>query len=640
MTTKTAPSGLLTLPDIAVLAGVQRAVVSMWRRRTSVRGAVVPFPATVGVVGTVEHFALDDVVAYLKATGRGKNREAAVDAATLAAPVAAGLESAELLLSLAVLTGADLAGLSPSELITLAAEVDGNDEFLLREVREHGWHPDLPGHVDELVAASLGAEDAFARLDGGRLARGAGHRGCAPELVSLVVGVGAACREHAGTGAVLDPSGDLQLDRALAPHFPALLIDDSAGVSARRLHRRSAALQWPVVVEPDPAPVVRVRCLLGMGTDDVLLRADDVVVSLGPEDVAVVLGPAAALTDALVGSAERERAKTLRPGALAAALRLPRGLWKAAHRQSPALWVLTGGPSRTEPRLADLEGVQLDLGDLAADVAQALAPLTTSGPLSTEARTYRYLRPRSLAPVLAGGPLVPRGTRAVRLYAADDYLETTHTAARELERPRPSLDTSVAIGHARPVVRSVSLGELVNDKRLVLRQGRRIDPAGADPRGTVHVLSADGAAADVRLDPFYARDRYARATWTEPGDVVFVEKPRPRAVVDTRGGSLVATPSRILRLADNAPVGPHLLAERINRSAPGSEWRTWDVPSLPRAEAEALDARLAAVASYRDELHRREQALDTWAAAVVAGVAAGSLAVPPTDQQTAPAENR
>ena len=102
----------------------------------------------------------------------------------------------------------------------------------------------------------------------------------------------------------------------------------------------------------------------------------------------------------------------------------------------------------------------------------------------------------------------------------------------------------------------------------------------------------------------------------------------------------MATPSRILRLADNAPVGPHVLAERINRSVPGSEWRTWDVPALSRAEAEVLDARLAEVASYRYELHRRERALDTWAAAAVAGVAAGSLAVPPTDQQTAPAENR
>ncbi|TQN44301.1 hypothetical protein FHU33_3799 [Blastococcus colisei] len=640
MMAKTASPRLLTLPDIAALAGVQRAVVSMWRNRTSVRGAVVPFPAAVDVVGKVEHFALDDIVAYLAATGRGKNPEAAVDAATLAAPVAAGHESAELLLSLAVLTGADLASLSPAELVTLAEEVDQNDQFLLREAREQSWHPDLPGHVDELVAASFGAEDAFARLDSGRLARGAGHRGCAPELVSLVASVTAACRDHAGTGAVLDASGDLQFDQALAPHFPAVLINDSAGVSARRLRRRAAALQWAVLPEPGSVPIVRVRSLLGMATDDALLSADDVVVSLGPGDVAVVLGPATALTDALVGSAERARAETLRPGPLATALRLPRGLWKAAHRQSSAVWVLTQGTGRTEARLADLDGVDLDLDDLAADVAQALAPLTTSGPLPTEARTYRYLRPRALDRVLAGGQLVPRGTRAVRLHTADEHLETTHSAARELERPLPPLDTSVAACHALPVVRWLSLGELVNDKRLVLRQGRRIDPAGADPRGTVHVLSADGADADLRLDPFYARDRYARATWTEPGDVVFIEKPRPRAIVDTRGGSLVATPSRILRLADSAPVGPHVLAERINRSVPGSEWRTWDVPALSRADAEALDARLAEVASYRDELLRRERALDTWASALVAGVAAGSLALPSTHQQTASAENR
>jgi hypothetical protein len=612
MSTST-PARLLTLPDIAALAGVQRPVVSMWRSRTSVRGVTVPFPVAVEVIKGVEHFAMDDVVAYLATTGRGRNPESALDAPTLAAPADADHASAETLLTLALVTGEDLAD---ADLIALAAEVDPDDAFLLDEVRRGGWPAALPGHIDELVAASLGHEDALNRLDGGRLARGAGDRGCTPELIDLVTSVATAGRMDA----VLDPSGDKLLDRALAPHFAAVLPDD------RRLRRQAAVLGWTVATGQNSGAVVRVRSLLGQTRDDLLDALDQLVVDLRPGDVAVALGPAATMTDALTGQAEKLRALTLRSGPLAAALRLPRGLWRNAHRQSPAIWVLTGGAGRKHVRLADLDdGAVLDLADLSADIAQALAPM---GSGRTEARAYRYLRPRGLKEVLAGGPLVPRGTRAQHLLAGDGLLDRAHAAVRVLTEPLPKVTTSVTAGQGRMVVSSVSLGELVAAKRLTMRQGRRIAPTDADPTGTVHVLTADGSLDAVRLDPFDARTR--SGGWTEPGDVVFLEKPRPRAVVDTRGGSLVATPSRILRLAENAPVGAHVLAERINRARPGSEWLTWEVPTLPPAAALSLTTRLAEVTRYRTELRRREQALDAWADALVTGVAAGSLAVPDT----------
>lgn len=601
---------LLTLPDVAALAGVQRPVVSMWRSRTSVRGVTVPFPVAVEVIKGVEHFAMDDVVAYLATTGRGRNPETALDAPTLAAPIDADHASAETLLTLALVTGDDLAD---ANLVALATEVDPDDAFLLGEVRRGGWPAALPGHIDELVAASLGHEDALNRLDGGRLARGLGARGCTQELVDLVASAAAGRRD-----AVLDPSGDPLLDRALAPHFAALLTDD------RRLRRHAAILGWAVTNDVTTRAIVRVRSLLGRTRGDVLDVLDKLVVDLRPGDVAVVLGPAATMTDALTGRAEKLRAHTLRSGPLAAALRLPRGAWRNAHRQSPAVWVLTGGDGRKVVRLADLDdGGALDLTDLSADIAQAVAPM---GSGRTEARAYRYLRPRELGQVLAGGPLVPRGTRAQHLPVDDGVLDRAHAAANVLAEPLPEVTTSLTAGRERLVVNSVSLGELVAAKRLMLRQGRRIAPTDADPTGTVRVLTADGALDAVRLDPFDARAR--SGGWTEPGDVVFLERPLPRAVVDTRGGNLVGTPSRILRLAENAPVDAHVLAERINRARPGSEWRTWEVPALPRAEAKALGTRLAEVNRYRIELRRREQALDAWADALVAGVAAGSLAVP------------
>lgn len=73
----------------------------------------------------------------------------------------------------------------------------------------------------------------------------------------------------------------------------------------------------------------------------------------------------------------------------------------------------------------------------------------------------------------------------------------------------------------------------------------------------------------------------------------FLERPRPVALVDTRGGSLVSWPSRVLRLSPTASIGPHALAAVINQQVRvGSEWETWAVPELRTAESERLEAAL------------------------------------------------
>ncbi|MCM3523444.1 hypothetical protein M3677_17700, partial [Curtobacterium sp. P97] len=100
---------LLTLTDIAHLAGVQRPAVSMWRTRTRVRGTAVPFPEPVQIVGGVEHFAVADVTAYLARTGRGNNRGVELDATVFAPPVGGEASDAEVLLTLAALTSEEVA---------------------------------------------------------------------------------------------------------------------------------------------------------------------------------------------------------------------------------------------------------------------------------------------------------------------------------------------------------------------------------------------------------------------------------------------------------------------------------------------------------------------------------------------------
>jgi hypothetical protein len=616
----------LTLQDVADLAHVSRPVVSMWRRRPRVLGRVVPFPQPVTSVRGIDRFDSDEVVAYLDATGRGKNDEVRQDAPAVSVPDDVDLEDVVTFLCLYALTGDELDGRTASQLVDVAERADANDRLLLREVRAAAGVPHLLRYVDDLVEASYGAPDALARVESGRLRREAAERGLSDDLVELVNSVATAARLHLADDAVaLVPPADQRLARRLVEGFAGILLEDDPAARARR---RRAAIDGIEVLDEAPA-TVRVLSVVGEPDSEALEAVDVLVVSLGRTDIGVVLGPAALLCDPLVGEAEQRRSQTLRPGNLVMAVRLPRGLWKGAHRQSLALWILHGVGSVGSLWLADLDTATVDLDDFASDVLAALG--------RTEDRAYRYARRSELAAVLAGASVVPRGIRAIRLgkVEATTHLDRIHIATLTTSEPVPGYDVTAAPAPGQIILRRRSLGELVAAGQLVMRRGNRVDQTHADPTGTVRVLSADGSTDVLRLDPFDAMRLYPRATRTEPGDVVFIERPRPTARVDAAGGALVASPNRILRLRPGVPIGPHALAAIINEIAPeDSEWPTWSVPDLPAGESDALEAALAAAATHKAELRRREQALQDLVTGLIQGVAAGAVTIDPTITNT------
>jgi hypothetical protein len=266
----------------------------------------------------------------------------------------------------------------------------------------------------------------------------------------------------------------------------------------------------------------------------------------------------------------------------------------------------------------------LDVEDVAADVSGALA--------SGGGRGFRYLRAADLAVILTGSPIVPRGVRAPQLRTSSgEHLDRAQAAALVTAEPQPPLDVLVAAAPGMVLVRQRSLGELREAGLVVFRRGCRIDLGQALPEGSVPVISADGAMEGVALDPFDAERLYPRAARTEPGDVVFVEGPPPRAQVDVRGGCLVATPSRVLRLSPSAGVGPHTLAAVINHQAATSEWQTWSIPIMEPGAATALEVALTQAAEYGTDLRRRQNALHDLTTALIDGVAAGAVMVVPHD---------
>jgi hypothetical protein len=614
----------LTLTDIAELARVRRPVVSTWRRRPRARGGVqVPFPQAASSAGGVERFDRDEVVAWLEKTGRGNNVEARQDAPAVSVPDGVDVEDVVVLLCLHALTGEELDGLSNSQLADLAEHADPHDQLVLREVRALAETPALTRYVDDLIEASFGLQDALARVESGRLSREAAERGLTEGVVELVRTVASACRVHLGDEIVaLVPPTERQLTSGVGSGFAGLLLDPDN--SATRGQRRRARIDSVEVLD-EAAATVRVLSVVGESAAEALDAADDLAVSLGPSDVGIVIGPAAVLCDRLLGEAEQRRSQTLRPGILTMAVRLPRGFWKAAHRQSLALWVLRGGRSAQWLYVADLDAVAVDLGDLASDVAGALG--------LTEERAYRYARRADLVPVLAGAPVVPRGVRALHLanVSPASHLDRIHAATLTTSAQIAGYDVAVAAALAQIVLRQRSLSELATAGHLAVKRGSRIDINHATSSGSVRVLVADGSMDHLRVDPLDAERYYPRAARTEPGDVVFAHLPRPVARVDAEGGALVSSPSRIMRLRHTAPFGPYVLAALVNELAPvNSEWQTWSVPDLPAAESAALDAALKNATRHLAELRRHVRAVQDLTTSLIEGVAAGAVTLDPT----------
>lgn len=618
----------VTLQDIADLAHVRRHVVTMWRKRPRARGRIVSFPDAVSSADGVEHFDRDEIVAYLQTTGRGSNTEADQDAPALSVPDDVDAEDVVTLLALHVATGEDVDGRSAADLIDLAGQVDPSDDLLLSEVRAATITGALTAYVGDLAAASFGPSDALARLESSRLRRGQGGRGVREDLVDIVAAVTAAARDALGTeGVVLVPPIDATMFRTLVTGFSGVVL---APGQPRALRRRALIEETEIRDDAGGVPAVHVLSVIGMAEVEALRAADDLVLGLGSTDVGVVVGAAGTLCDPLVGDTSRHRTDTLSGRVLAAAIRLPRGLWKAAHRQSLALWVLHGARRNEFVSLADLEGATIDLDDLGADVAAAL--LEPASDATRGSRAPRYARRRDLTAVLGQAAVVPRGVTAVRLGSGQSsHLDRVFAATLTTSRTLTGCDVAVAAAPTNITLRRRSLAELGADGQLVMKRGTRVDLAHADPAGTVPVLAADGATDHARLDPFDAARLYPRAPRTEPGDVVFLERPSPRARVDDVGGALVAAPSRILRLQPGAPVGPHVLAAFVNTLTPaGTAWATWSLPLLSDVDATALDEVLAAVAKHQDELRRHTDAARDLVTSLIEGVAAGAVTLDPT----------
>lgn len=610
---------LATMSDIARISGVTRQAVTNWRSRS----ASVPFPSPKSVVAGVEHFDRDEVIDWLEATGRGLNASARLDAPAVAVPAGLAIEDAAVLLALRASVGQDLAPLGADERIALAREVDPDDTFLLDEVTRLSAAEDLAAYVDGLHEASYGPSDALDRLYMTRAAQGG--RGLTAAAVALLQQLADVCRTFLGPDGV---AVELRLDpqaRSVAAGFESASPDSER--AALRLHAIDGRQ-----VESIPGPLVRVISLAGLDDHAALDAADEIAVDLDTDQIAVIVGPASALCDRLHGDLYDDRKSTLQAGvedhgcALVAAFKLPRGLWRDAHRQNLGLWVLRGASAAMAAVVGDLSGSLVDGPELAADLLGALE--------QTGARSYRYGRAVRYAAVWTGDTVVPVGigaqpATALEASSAHERLVRSTLVTRE---PIPGFDLpDVRPGTTGPSA-TRSLGELVDAGLIVRQSGARISDDDLDPAGSVRVITADGGEPRW-IDRLVEAARYRSAVHTEPGDVVFSTNP-PEAVVDETGGAIVESPSRILRPDPaRAGIGPRALAATINGLGGNTEWKTWQIPRLPADQVERVEAALGAVDEHLSEIRTREAAAADLVTSLIQGVAAGSVTLDEPDTE-------
>jgi len=611
---------LVSLPDIARLANVQRPVVSVWRTRS--RGTAFPFPKSKLKNGTQELFASEEIIEWLQATGRGNNPEFKEDSAAHATLARENFSLITALLALQQFLGQPLTQFSSIELVDAADDLDPDDEFIYSEI--DAAQDDLAfivDYVDKLVDASYGALPAFESMfkDRFRNNETALSRTALSEKARRLV---AKCAlELSGPKMVFHEASSNGSDLI---HTLMQLVDESTtlriqlptGIETDRAESRLTTRRLKMLVAANESfmlstqttaasPVVHLAQFPAPGMLDdepltILQAIDDLVLELGPTQSAIVIAPASVLVYATENKEIANiRASILRMGRVKAAALLPQGHFLFKPRTALGLWVI-GQENPSVPlaerriMLADLS--ELPLEDSVSDdfVADLAASLMDHHGL--RAHSFRFAQWGFTSTIIARAQgLVPRKhtqrrvprTDASSIAKSQIEFEKLLVALNATSEERPRLEWEMQLRDSEDEIGEQvgfsTLGELLSTKQIRLIAGTRFTDNSLMP-GTQHGVSVWNAG-DVRrgrpsgsISYFDLAQTYGRAVLTEPGDVIFTSVGTSAAVVDPVGARAVNFPARILRISSSSEseIHPEVLAADLN-AAQSSKWRQWAV---------------------------------------------------------------
>lgn len=604
---------LVSMGDIAVLALVQRPVITMWRRRYAT--GAVPFPLPVHTEPL--RFDAADVLAWLNETGRGNNPHPtahlpALELRERGAPGKAGVAAVSALLSLRHHYG--------DSLLAALEEPGGPDR-----VRRTAGESQLGGAV--LTDLSRGAElTALARVAEAFLDHqfgvGDAHdwlsenwfkqawpelaaTSLSDELASLLVSSVIALADTSATHAVLDASGNGHSWLPLLPSEWVGTVGVAENGALSRHTLRACLLSDRDAGPPGPRDAWDVVVDLALsGTQQEVLER----LHLPKGEKSLVVGPARYLCEPVPHGLLRDEA--LRAGVVRAIVKLPAGLRPSNPREQLALWLLAEYDDHPFEQqrtfVADLSARELDTplaADLVADLRAAALDATAHGHrnwrvLSAVRTAHLLARPGSLAtpPPTARAVRVPPGEAVVDLRRRAEELGIGDVAVI-----RPS---HVAGGA------SVTVELAGRRKWLTVKSGIRLDVAKL-MAGELSVWSHEDGRLSRRSGVDRLQALTLRRAWlTQPGDVIY--RGGGEAEIDHTGGAIVAYPVKALRLARDAPTTSWQLQRAIATAPPGSTERQWQFAPVAEGQRRGLSEFSARINERRTDLWAELQNLQNF----------------------------
>lgn len=677
---------LTSMPEIAELAGVQRPVVSNWRRRS------LGFPLPVAGDNAHPLFDARQVADWLVMTGRKQRDdiEPELTLYTLAGlarfyPGTDLVAAVTALICLRYLTDPNEAIAEGTDDVTaslreMAAAVDPGDELLLSEIRdipeEAGWVARL---VDDLVESAWDCRQAFERIMSSRQRFGASalfENAVTPDLARLIAEVSGA-RERArrlNSLTVTDPAagaGDLlvAVTDLLGPdHEPRCVAAEGDPMLARLLRRRltvrgvraadvnvQAGTVLPASSGDPDALVAQIpyRPAEDLDPFEVLDFIDDAALCLPADRFAAVLGPASILIGDLPTGPAARRADLLKADMVEAVIRLPGGCVPYRPGYETAIWVLTQArASRWRGRvlLADVSDRRLT-ADVVRDLAEDVVTWRRDGYVPKAHQRVYGVQVDVSSLVASLGPLValrrPASPRELKTRADTKVTLVTQFGA-DLDRigatataDRRHVTTEVLTAADRhPAAESV--GALTRQRRLIMRKGTRTTPGDLDPSGHHVVLGPDEVLGERRpgerrVDREVFASRYPNAKLTQPGDVLVTMSPRPGATIDWAGYAIAEYPVRILRIppAEAEQFTPRVLRALLfgdgSGTRPAGAVRAAGSVDerrlllLPPSQVRALDDLLSSIDGRRALAQREIVTLDELRQVAIGGLIDGTL---------------
>lgn len=673
---------LLSKPDIAALAKVQRPVVTMWITRH--RASSTPFPAPVSRRGREEVFRGSDVVEWLRARGLGNSESLLEDLAMYAALDHGSVLDADVvfhgltaLLCVKDMLGHELTGLDAADLLDEADELDPDDDFLFGEIEALGdYLPIFAEYADRMSDAAYNPRQAFEslmaqrfRMQRAELADSA----LAPRALDLCARLCAALVTDADC-VFVDPSADgsdlLVALRGVLPESdePIATTGELPTAASRLARRRLAIHHWRrrgapaegfgadftidgpamfLTQFPSPATV-------GLSEAQILASIDNIVLQMADEHCGVVIAPASALVDPLRDRESRLlRAGVLRSDRVRAIVRLPEGLLTTRPGLSMALWILGAADPSIKPAerwtvLADLGATELDDATAERLIADVTAAMGTRR--SVWAHAFHFGVLAQTATLLADDrrALTPSTGRRRRrgpsgAESAGRAIELIDAVNRVADLARSTLQLDLEYREAG-APRLPTIGALLADRDIRLVPGNRIDESDIEGGNGIRIIGTDEIVGVSRIgcrriDRLVFARQYPSGRYTEPGDIVFCTNPRFGAIVDHEGSAVVHSPARILRVVDPSDSGllPDLVARHLMSTVPGTrpsqairsgnDWKSWQVPKVPFAEIKRVQSAFDDLRERRHSAAELLDHLDQLTSTLVDGLAHGVLTV-------------